>query len=1127
MATKVRGISIELSADASGVLDSLSDINKQTKSTASQLKDVEKLLKLDPSNTTLLTQKTELLQQQIGNTKTKLDELKKAQQDMDANGVDKNSEQYQALQREIIATEQELKTLENTAGSSSAALAQISEVTGNIGDKMEAVGKKMSVVSAGIVAIGAAALSSFETVDEGMDTVIKKTGATGEQADELEEIYKEVASEIVGDFSEIGSAIGEVSTRFGSTGDELKDLTEDFLKFADVNDINVETAVSGVDKALKTFNLDSSEATNVMGLLTQKSQETGISVDTMISLLQGSGDTFKEMGLGIEESITLMSNFEKAGVDSSTILSKMTKAATYFNSKGLDMRSGLEDLTERLSNSSTEADAAAEVYEIFGKKAGLAFINLAKEGKLNFNDLADAMGDYTDVVDTTYEATQDGSDKMKLAWQNMQIGLSELGGAIGDTLAPIMDKITTTIQGVVRWFTNLDDGAKNTIVTVGLLVASIGPLLIVGGKVMSGISAITGTLSKLGSSTGGIIGLVIAGIAALALALASMTDSFLNSRTEGDGLYDTIKKIKEENEKLAEQIEATSTTYEESSKNAEVEAETAGVLMSKLEELMAVENKSAGQKEQIKAIVDQLNEIVPDLALAYDEERDSLNMTSDEVQRYIDLSMIQAKTDAAKSFYTGAIENQMTAQKNYNDVLETYNELLSRNGMTQEQVNRYMEAGAGAGRTWKDIARELNMEYDDAWVYLQEVAEGYRELTGAQENLTEATADVEYAYGELEKNTEALAAASQESAANVEASAEQMSGAADTYEDAADKITESNEEIAGSAQETADKTTEANSQIQASAETTNEVVTEEMSGVNDAYDSVDGSGAVAEAQTTGEMMADASDISSETGSNTADAMDAIITNVDSKITALGTAFSGIVMKASEKLGVGSMFQTNLKNYGGKIPTLMAQGATSQQATLMSAFSNIVNSVSREVNQLQSIMQNAGYYAGQGLANGLYAMWGSVYNAAASLASAAKQGAYITLRVHSPSKVFKDLGNYIGQGLSIGIEDSETEVYKSASNLAGEVVSAFDDMDNNYTVGIQAVNAGIADNAQAQNAYNANSLNNSNNVIGLLQQMIPYLAADKDIYFDDGTWAGKLAPELNKSLGSLAVRSSRL
>ncbi|MBQ2030685.1 MAG: phage tail tape measure protein, partial [Lachnospiraceae bacterium] len=115
MAEKIRGITIELGGDASGLSKALKDVNSEIKDTQAQLKDVERLLKLDPKNTELLAQKQKLLGNQISNATSKLETLKQAQATMDANGVDKNSDQYMALQREIISTETELKSLKTAA----------------------------------------------------------------------------------------------------------------------------------------------------------------------------------------------------------------------------------------------------------------------------------------------------------------------------------------------------------------------------------------------------------------------------------------------------------------------------------------------------------------------------------------------------------------------------------------------------------------------------------------------------------------------------------------------------------------------------------------------------------------------------------------------------------------------------------------------------------------------------------------------------------------------------------------------------------------------------------------------------------------------------------------------------
>ena len=109
MANRIKGITIDIAGNTTQLTDSLKKVDSSLKKTQDNLKDVNKLLKLDPKNTELLKQKQDLLADAVKNTDKRLKELKTAQEQMDANGVAKNSEQYKALQREIAATEQDLK----------------------------------------------------------------------------------------------------------------------------------------------------------------------------------------------------------------------------------------------------------------------------------------------------------------------------------------------------------------------------------------------------------------------------------------------------------------------------------------------------------------------------------------------------------------------------------------------------------------------------------------------------------------------------------------------------------------------------------------------------------------------------------------------------------------------------------------------------------------------------------------------------------------------------------------------------------------------------------------------------------------------------------------------------------
>ena len=148
MASRIQGITVEIGGNPTKLSSALSGVNKEIKNTQIQLKDVEKLLKLDPSNTELVTQKQRLLKEAIAETKTKLDTLKTAaeQANEQLQKGEITQEQYDALQREIQETEQTLKALETQAASTNATLAKIEEVS----SKMEAVGDNLKETPEGV-----------------------------------------------------------------------------------------------------------------------------------------------------------------------------------------------------------------------------------------------------------------------------------------------------------------------------------------------------------------------------------------------------------------------------------------------------------------------------------------------------------------------------------------------------------------------------------------------------------------------------------------------------------------------------------------------------------------------------------------------------------------------------------------------------------------------------------------------------------------------------------------------------------------------------------------------------------------------------------------------------------------
>ena len=274
--------------------------------------------------------------------KTKIDAAKEAYEKSTAE-TGKNSEQSKALKDELDKLEKEFTANETAIGKTETALAnqtvkteksktalmnmeaELKNVNDQLkdnklekfatacdtaGTKMESFGKKMSVVSAGIAGIGAASIKAFTELDEGYDTIVTKTGATGEALEGLTKSADNVFGTMPEDMSTVGEAIGEVNTRFHTTGTELEKTSKQFIQFATINGTNVTQSVDQVDKIMKAWNVDASQTGNLLGLLTAKAQETGISVDTLEGYVLDNNAQFKEMGLSLPQAINLMAQFD-------------------------------------------------------------------------------------------------------------------------------------------------------------------------------------------------------------------------------------------------------------------------------------------------------------------------------------------------------------------------------------------------------------------------------------------------------------------------------------------------------------------------------------------------------------------------------------------------------------------------------------------------------------------------------------------------------------------------------------------------------------------------------------------------------------------------------------------------
>lgn len=396
---------------------------------------------------------------------------------------------------------------------------------------------------------------AYEDYDAGADLIITKTGATGETLAALSDSYDKVQHSVLASSEDIGSAIGEVNTRFGYTGRELEDLTEKFLKFAQINGTDVSSSVDSVQKTLAAFGLEGHEAGRVLDALTLTGQRTGVSVDKLTDGLLKNATAFQQMGLGVEDAIVLMGQAELSGADMEVIMNGVSKALKTATEEGVPLSDVLAEIEDEIRNNTNETEALALAYDYFGKSGDKVF-NAIKGGTLTFKDFGGAAEDATGAVENTYAATLDGMDEVKLMLQSAK---ADIGKAISNFLDENREEIKAFIEGVIRFVKNLINFIQQNGRTIIAVLASIASAI-----------AVTFTVNKVTAFAGAIKSLfsLIAAhpFAALAVgvgvAVAALAQFIPNAREAAEELYGLSEEQKAYNDAIMEQADAWKATSE-------------------------------------------------------------------------------------------------------------------------------------------------------------------------------------------------------------------------------------------------------------------------------------------------------------------------------------------------------------------------------------------------------------------------------------------------------------------------------------------------------------------------------------------------------------------------------------
>lgn len=499
--------SVGLSFKADGAVDfkkSLSEVNNAVNENRSAFKLAKSEWDKGTSSAEKLRATQEYLQNQTEAYTAKVDrltEILKAQESAetrDEAAISKTRQQLDNAKASLNNYKSGLEDVNKKLESGAATLEDYSEKVQGFSDKTGQIGSSLNKnVTAPVVAAAGGVMAAWSQVDEGMDIIVQKTGATGDALEGMQNSARNIAKNIPTDFETAGSAVGEVNTRFHLTGKELEDLSTKFVEFSSLNDTDVSSSIDSVQKALEAFGLGAEDAGAMLDTMNKVGQDTGISMDSLSQLMVTNAASLKELGMSAADAATFLGQCETSGVDTSAVMTGLKKALTNASGEGKTMKEALSELQNTMLNAETSADAYNAAVDLFGSKAGPTLAEFCKDGKLNFEDLGASLDDNLGSVENTFNATLDPADQFKVTLNQLKDAGFDVGNALGPVLAECLQVVTPILKDLIESWNSLSPETQEMIIKCALLAAALGPVFSIVSKVSGGISSVISVGAKV------------------------------------------------------------------------------------------------------------------------------------------------------------------------------------------------------------------------------------------------------------------------------------------------------------------------------------------------------------------------------------------------------------------------------------------------------------------------------------------------------------------------------------------------------------------------------------------------------------------------------------------------------
>lgn len=684
---------------------SLQQINAEQRTFKSELQALESSFNDETSAMEKNRKKGALLEKGIKDQEKRVEELEK--------GLDETTKRYGENSTKANKWKQDLNKAKTELNKMRAELEKIPKPLSEIGKSMQSAGKKMKsigdtatkYVTAPLVAVGAASIAAYKDVDDAMDSIAKATGATGQALTDLENSAKGIATTIPTSFETAAGAVSSVSTRFGVTGKELDTLSTKFVKFAEINNTDVTSAVEGTQKVMAAFGLETEDADDLLDAMNKTGQKTGISMDTLQTSMVKNAASLQEMGLNAYQAADFLGQVETSGADTSVVMSGLSKALVNANEEGKTLPQALSEFQTIMNSTATDTEKLNAATELFGKKAGAAIYEACKTGSLSFESLSTDAETYLGSVETTFDNILDPADDFTVTMNNLKVLGSEVGKSLINAAAPAIKDIGDKLKTAADWFASLDENQQTFATNIGIALAAGGPVLSAVGRLTEGIGKV---VEKMGSWSGfptaissmltspiGLSALAVGGLIA-AFNLLDKTTGYVNEDVQAvvTGTNDAVSAMDTATQSLSKTLSDAETELGDINGKSDL----ADDLINELADLESQTNLTAEQQGRMRTIVGELNGLFPELGVSIDSSTGKLNKSTAEMKSYVEqtrkMKLVEAYQKAASKGYEDLAESAIAlknAQKQQGDNQKTINGLLEE----QNRLNSLVDDGNG------------------------------------------------------------------------------------------------------------------------------------------------------------------------------------------------------------------------------------------------------------------------------------------------------------------------------------------------------------------------------------------------------------------------------------------------